>query len=138
MTFVDANILLRFLTKQPPEQAEQARDILERGQRGEFNLVVEPLTLAEVIYVLSGVYQYPVERIKGELLALINTDAVRLETTLLERAVIDALSKLSPKLDFPDTYLAARARLSGGQVVSFDKGFSTLEVDWLEPGGNRA
>lgn len=137
MTFVDANILLRFLTKQPPEQAEQARDILERGQRGEFNLVVEPLTLAEVVYVLSGIYHYPIERIKTELLALINTDAVRLETTVLERAVLDALAKLSPKLDFPDTYLAARARLSGGQVVSFDKGFGTLEVDWLEPGGNR-
>lgn len=134
MTFVDANILLRFLTKQPPEQAEQARDILERGQRGEFNLVVEPLTLAEVVYVLSGIYHYPIERIKAELLALINTDAVRLETTVLERAVLDALAKLSPKLDFPDTYLAARARLSGGQVVSFDKGFGTLEVDWLEPG----
>ena len=97
--------------------------------------MVEPLTVAEVVYVLSGVYGYPVERIRSELLDLINTEAVRLETTLLERAVLDALAKLSAKLDFPDTYLAARARLSGGQVVSFDKGFGTLEVDWLEPGG---
>lgn len=134
MTFVDANVLLRFLTKQPPEQAEAARAILERGQRGEFDLVVEPLTLAEVVYVLSGVYGYPVERIRTELLDLINTDAVRLETTLLERVVTDALARLSPKLDFPDTYLAARARLVGGQIASFDKGFGTLEVDWLEPG----
>lgn len=137
MTFIDANVLLRFLTKQPPAQAEAARDILDRGQQGEFNLVVEPLTLAEVVYVLAGVYGYSVERIRSELLALINTDAIRLETALLERAVIDALAKLSPKLDFPDTYLAARARLSGGQVVSFDKGFGTLAVDWLEPGAER-
>lgn len=134
MTFVDANILLRFLTKQPPDQAEQARQILERGAKHEFNLVVEPLTLAEVIYVLSGVYNYPIERIKSELLALLSTNAVRLETTLLERAVIEALSRLTVKLDFPDTYLAARARLSGGQVVSFDEGFDKLEVDWLNPG----
>lgn len=98
--------------------------------------MVEPLTLARVIDVLSGVYGYPVERVRTELLDLINTDAVRLETTLLERAVLDALAKLSPKLDFPDTYLAARARLSGGQVVSFGKGFETLEVDWLEPEGD--
>lgn len=97
--------------------------------------MIEPLTLAEVVYVLAGVYRYPVERIRTELLDLIHTDAVRLETALLERAVIDALTKLSSKLDFPYTYLAARARLSGGQVVSFDKGFGTLGVDWLEPGG---
>ena len=134
MTFVDANVLLRFLTKQPREQAEQARDIFERGQRLEFNLVIEPMTLAEVIYVLLGVYGYSHERVKNELLALLSTEVVRFETMALERAATDALSKLSPKLDFPDTYLAARARLSGGQVVSFDKGFGALEVDWLNPG----
>lgn len=90
-----------------------------------------PSTLAEVIYVLSGVYNYSAQRIKRELLALLSTDAVRLETTLLERAVIDALSKLSAKLN---TYLAARAQLRGGQVVSFDKGFGQLDVNRLYPG----
>ena len=132
MTFLDANLILRFLTKQPPRQAEAARDVLERGQRGELRLVLEPLTVAEVIYVLTGVYDYPLDRVKSELLALMSTDAFKVE---FDRAVSDALSRLSPKLDFPDTYLAARARLSGGQVASFDKGFGTLEVDWLEPGG---
>lgn len=61
-----------------------------------------------------------------------STDAFKVT---YERDVSDALSRLSPKLDFPDTYLAARARLAGGQVASFDKGFGTLEVDRLEPGG---
>jgi len=132
VTFIDANLILRFLTKQPPEQAERARDVLERGQRGELKLMLEPLTVAEVIYVLNGVYGYTLERVKGELLALVSTDAFKVEG---ERAVSDALSRLSPKLDFPDTYLAARARLVGGQVASFDRGFGTLEVNWLEPGG---
>jgi predicted nucleic acid-binding protein len=135
LTFVDANLVLRFLTKQPLEQAERARDILERGQRDELKLVLEPLTVTEVIYVLTGVYSYTLERVKSELLALVTTDAFKLEH---ERAVIDALSRLSLKLDFPDTYLAARARFGGGQVVSFDKGFGALEVNWLEPGGNSA
>lgn len=132
MTFVDANILLRFLTKQPSEQAELARDVLERGQRGELKLLVEPLTVAEVIYVLNGVYDYSIERVRSELLALLTTGAIKLE---YERAVLDALSRMSERLDFPDTYLAARARLAAGEVVSFDKGFRQLEVTWLEPGG---
>jgi len=131
VTFVDANIVLRFLTKQPPEQAELARNVLERGQRGELKLLVEPLTVAEVVYVLTGVYGYPVERARSELLALLTTGAVKLEH---ERAVLDALSRMSERLDFPDTYLAARARLATGEVVSFDKGFRQLEVSWLEPG----
>lgn len=132
MTFVDANLILRFLTKQPPEQAERARNVLERGQRGELKLMLEPLTVAEVIYVLTGVYGYTLERVKGELLALMSAEAFKVE---YERAVSDALSRLSPKLDFPDTYLAARARLVSGQVASFDRSFGTLEVNWLELGG---
>jgi len=130
VTFVDANIVLRFLTKQPPEQAALARDVLERGQQGALKLVLEPLTVAEVIYVLTGVYGYPLERVRSELLALLTTGAVKLE---YERAVLDALSRMSEKLDFPDTYLAARARLASGEVVSFDRGFKQLEVAWLEP-----
>ena len=115
MTFIDANLILRFLTKQPPQQAEQARDVLECGQRGELKLVLEPLTVAKVIYVLTGVYGYPPERVKGELLALMSTDAFKVE---YERAVGDALSRLSSKLNFPDSYLAARARLAGEQAGS--------------------
>ncbi len=61
--------------------------------------MVEPPTLAEVVYVLVGVYGYPARRIRAELLDLIHTDAIRLEKALLERAVTDALAKLSPELD---------------------------------------
>ena len=127
MTFVDANLLLRFLAKQPPEQAEIARRVLSRGQRG-VELRLEPLTVAEVVYVLGGVYGYSVERIKQELLALLATGALVVEH---EGAVLDALTKMTPKLDFPDVYLAARARSVGAKVASFDKGFKKLEVALL-------
>ena len=125
MTFVDANVLLRFLTKQPPEQAAQAREVLLQGQRGELELIVEPLTVAEVVYVLGGVYTYEVDRSREELLALLTTGAVAVEH---EGAVLDALMRMSKRIDFPDAYLAARARTSGGQVATFDKGFRKLEV----------
>lgn len=129
MTFVDANVLLRFLTKQPPEQAAQAREILLRGQRGELGLMVEPLTVAEVVYVLGGVYEYEVDRSREELLALLTTGAVVVEH---EGAVLDALVRMSKQMDFPDAYLAARARTSGGRVATFDKGFRKLEVDQVD------
>lgn len=96
---------------------------------------LEPLTVAEIIYVLTGVYGYPLERVRSELLALLTTGAVKLE---YERAVLNALTRMSEKLDFPDTYLAARARLASGEVVSFDRGFKQLEVTWLEPGSDDA
>ena len=125
MTFIDANVLLRFLTKQPPAQAARAREVLLQGQRGELELTVEPLTVAEVVYVLSGVYGYEVSRSREELLALLTTGALTVEH---EGAVLDALVRMSKQIDFPEAYLAARARTSGGQVATFDKGFGKLEV----------
>lgn len=115
-----------------PRQAEQARDVFKRGGRGKLKLVLKPLTVAEMIYGLVGIHGYTSERVKGKLLALMSTDAFKVE---YDRAVSAALSQLGTKLDFPDTYLAARARRAGGQAASFDKGFGALAVGWLEPGG---
>jgi hypothetical protein len=65
-------------------------------------LVLEPLTVAEVVYVLSGIYGYSPERAKGELLALLTTGAVRLAH---ERAVLDNLSPVVTSL--PPTWRRA-------------------------------
>ena len=130
MTYLDANVLLRFLTKQPPEQAAAARDLLKRGQAGELELIVLPLIVAEVIYVLMGVYDYSPERTKDELLRLLTSSALQLEH---EAAVLTALTNLSKKTDFPDAYLAVRAVSERASVASFDKGFAKLEVDWIRP-----
>ena len=46
---VDANIFLRYLTEDLPEQAEKARDLLERAERGEEELVTTVLTIAEIV-----------------------------------------------------------------------------------------
>ena len=132
MTLVDANVLLRFLTKQPPRQAAQARALFLKGQQGDPELVVAPLIVAEVIYVLGGVYGYEVERTRRELLALLTTGAITVEH---EGAVLSALVRMSKQIDFPDAYLAARARMTKGQVATFDKGFGKLEVErvYMEP-----
>ncbi len=50
--WLDANVILRFLTKQPPEQAERALTLFERAETEEIALAVPVLTVAEVTWVL--------------------------------------------------------------------------------------
>lgn len=130
MTFVDANILLRFLTKQPEEQAERAREFLARAQSGELELVLTPLTIAEVVYVLTGAYAYSHKRTRDEILAVWATGAVRIEH---ETECLEALSSMGPSIDFADAYLARRAVTAGGAVASFDKDFGRLGAEWIRP-----
>ena len=47
--WLDANVILRFLTKDPPEMAERSARLMAKAERGEVSLYVSPLVLAEVI-----------------------------------------------------------------------------------------
>jgi predicted nucleic-acid-binding protein len=108
---IDANVILRYLLKDHPQMSEEARRGIEEGA---FTL---PEVLAEVVYVLSGVYQ--VER----------TEIGRTLTDFLDEISIDnqesvqeALSLFSEtSLDFVDCIIIARHRILGEDVMSFDK-----------------
>lgn len=130
MIFVDANILLRFLTKQPQDQAARAKKLLARGESRELDLVLMPLTIAEIVYVLTGAYAYSHERTRNEILAVFATGAVRIEH---ENESLAALSRMGPDIDFANAYLARRAVTAGGAVASFDKDFKNLGAEWIRP-----
>ena len=51
--WVDANVILRFLTKDPPEMAERSARRMAEAEMGEISLYISPLVLAEVIWVLK-------------------------------------------------------------------------------------
>jgi predicted nucleic acid-binding protein len=115
--FVDANVLVRHLTGDPPEQAERATRYL----RATDELLLPDLILAEVAYVLESFYETPRAQVAGTLRAVLAFPAIRvIDRDLLQRAieVYDLL-----RLDFADAYLVASAERTGiGVVASFDRG----------------
>lgn len=128
---LDANVLLRFITKTPPDQAARARDLLKRGQAGEVRLVLEPLTLADGVYVLKKQYAMSYADIESVLLKLFASGAV--EVLERERCEIALALVVRHNVDFEDAYLAGIAQELGGGVASFDRHLNRLGVDWLEP-----
>ena len=56
--WVDANVLLRFLTGEPPQLAERALRLIQRAEQGEITLRLSPIVVAEVVWVLSSFYRY--------------------------------------------------------------------------------
>jgi predicted nucleic acid-binding protein len=115
--FVDANILIRHLTGDPPEQAERATRYLRAADE----LLLPDLILAEVAYVLESFYGTPRTQAAATLRAVLAFPAIRvIDADLLQRAieVYDVL-----RLDFADAYLVASAERTGvGVVASFDRG----------------
>ena len=91
--------------------SEEARQVIEDGA---FTL---PEVIAEVVYVLKGVYHIERDEIGRTLIEFL--DEVFVEN---QDAVYEALSLFSEtSLDFVDCILIARHRILGDDVVSFDK-----------------
>ncbi len=128
---MDANILLRFLTGEPPELAERAAMLLERGQSGDPLLRVHSVVVAETVWVLQSFYEYSKEEISGALIPLLEQPALRVEGARTITRTLETMSQRN--VDFADALLAETARSRGEGVISFDKDFRNLDVAWQEP-----
>lgn len=129
--WTDANVLLRFLTDEPPELAARAAKLLEAAQRGELSLKVHSVVVAETVWVLQSYYGYSKQEISGALVPLLVDHGLKVEGL---RTVTGALESMAEKnVDFVDALLAQTARSRGEGVASFDADFGKLGVGWHEP-----
>ncbi len=118
---VDANVLLRHLTGQPPAMARRAAEIMRAAEEGRISLVLTPLTLAECVWVLETSYRKPREAMADALLALLEAPGIIARE---KEVVVTALSyyRNNPRPDFADAYLASVATRAGPpRIASFDE-----------------
>ena len=116
MKLIDANVILRYLLREPPEQAEQGRAVIAAGAFTTMEV------MAEVVYVLQKVYGVKREEISAAVMRIAGEVAI---------ADYDALSCAmelfqTRNLDFVDCVLAARSLVKGNDVFSFDKKLMTV------------
>lgn len=129
--WVDANVLLRFLTREPEDLSSKAARLMARAERGEVLLCLSPLVIAEVIWVLKSFYRYPLKDIAGVLAPLMNADGIEVEDRDL---LIQAVELSGEKnVDFVDAVLALQAARRDESVCSFDQDFKRLPARWVAP-----
>ena len=128
--FLDTNVLIRYLTGDPPAQARRATRYLETADE----LLLPDLILAEVAYVLESYYDTARPQVAEALRASLAIPAIRVhDPAVLHRTI--QLYEVHP-LDFADAYLVASAERSGiGVVASFDRDIDrVVTVRRDEPG----
>jgi predicted nucleic acid-binding protein len=115
MTFIDTNILLRWLLNDHPELSDKARQLIETTEDGE--LLVSDVVLAEIYYVLRGQH-YSNSKIASLIEDFMQQAAFNFdnETRLTSQLAIIA----ETNLDFADCYLIARAILTRQNLKTFD------------------
>ena len=132
--YIDANVILRFLTGDPPDMATKVRLLFDAVEQGKLKLLIDEIVVAETVWVLKFFYGYrngDIARTFGELLS---NDGVEADD---KPALLAALSLFAEKnIDFADALVAVHMWQKGMQeIFSFDRDFDRLSgITRLIPG----
>lgn len=108
---IDANVIIRFLLNDIPEQADIASNIIYSGA------YTNEVVLAEVIYVLIGVYKIERRQVSSLIFSLL--DLIHIENL---DVIINSLKLFAEyKLDFVDCLIISYHNILKVDVFSFDK-----------------
>jgi predicted nucleic acid-binding protein len=131
---VDANVILRYLTKDPPAMAEAALKIFNEARSGKTSLSIIPITVSEVVWVLESFYGYSKKQITDTMTQFLLCEGLDVEGLDL---LIGGLTLYHEKnLDFADAVLAITALRKGPKMIySFDRHLNRVDgLKGLEPG----
>jgi predicted nucleic acid-binding protein len=117
---LDTSVLIRHLTGDDPAKAARVRALLAQAAKGEVELLVPSVVLAELAWVLESYFRLAREEVAELLEAVLATPGVSiLDRTLLAEAVV---AYRDQGVDFTDAWIAAVARAQGCTTVyTFDR-----------------
>ncbi len=123
--YLDANVILRLLTGDPPEMARQAIDLFTAADRDEIELFLDEIVLAETVWVLTSFYKHTAADIARTLGQLLAHEAVSADN---KSDLIEALSLYADhRVDFVDALVSVHMRRRGvKEIASFDTHFDRL------------
>jgi predicted nucleic acid-binding protein len=122
---VDANIILRYILRDDEELAAKARGIWQAVAEARIVAVWDPVTLAEVVFVLSSVYGLPNDEISAALIPLLQTEGVVIANP---GRYLHALRLFGSTVKHFGDACACAAALEqcDGRMYSFDRKLSSL------------
>jgi predicted nucleic acid-binding protein len=129
MEFLDANIFLRYLTKDDPVKAERCFELFQKLKSKEIQVTASESVLAEVVYVLvsRSLYNQSRERVRELLLPLITLPGLKIPHRQSFLKALDLFARTS--LDFEDALsLAHMERLGIKTIISYDHDFDLIKT----------
>ena len=127
--WLDTNVVIRFLTRNPSDMAERADRLFAKAEAGEIAFRLTPIVVAEIVWVLGSRYAHQPNEIATALSAFLRADGILADERdgLLES--LDVM--VERRVSFPDAYVAVSARRAEEPVCTFDSHFKRLGVEIL-------
>ena len=132
--FLDTNVLLRYFTGTPLDQAERAHRLLGRIERGEERAVTSVMVVFETVFTLERTYKVPKQQIREKVEDILSPPSLVLSG---KRLLLQALEfyALEPRLSFADAYNSLFMREQGlTEIYTWDRDFDRVPgISRIEP-----
>lgn len=120
---IDANVMLRYLVRDVEDQYQRAAAVMEAVQDGRALVLCEPVTLAEVVWVLSKVYGFAPRQVSEGLLPIAEAESFHIPNKPRYVRALELFGDSVPH--FGDACICAAAiETCEGRLLSFDKALS--------------
>ncbi len=116
---IDANVIIRYLIGDGGALADKAKEIMYGVSAETQKVFLKEIVIAEIIYVLEGVYNIEKEKVVFALTEILAVKSVKTEN---KAVIFKALQFYAEnKIDFVDALLISYNHEEGVDVFSFDK-----------------
>lgn len=116
---IDTNVLLRFLLKNVPHQAEEARKVFKQAEKGEIKLIIPQIVIFEIIFQLIKLYKFEKNKVIEAIKIILNTDYFEIQDNEVFQ---EALKKFKlANISFANCFIASYSEKQKGEVFTFDK-----------------
>ncbi len=118
--FADTNLFLRYFMNDDVAQADAAESLFRAAVQGNITLVTHHLIIAEIVWVMSKVYQQDRHTIRRQIMGILNTPGIEIESASVISQAVDLYA--GKNIDFVDAYTAVWMRENGlTEVYTFDR-----------------
>jgi predicted nucleic acid-binding protein len=116
---VDANVFLRFFTRDDAPQQKRSEELFKAASAGELALITGPPVLFEVAWTLRVSYDLPREKVLEILMNISSLKGLK----LLDRDLLDAALQSMGKhgQEFADAYIQAAAHAADACIATFNR-----------------
>lgn len=133
MRTIDANVILRYLTNDLPDQATRAGELLKKVEAGIEEVFLPDIILADIIWILEGYYKQSRTQIRDWVTIILSLQGLEFSDKNIALDVLDIY--VEKGIDWSDAFTASQMSDRGiTEIYSFDKHFSRVDsITRVEP-----
>lgn len=122
---IDTNVLLRFLLKDVPKQAEVARKKFQEAKQTKTQLSVSQIVIFEVVFALTRVYKFDKSDIVEAIKSLLGAEFLKIQDREVFGPALSLFTKRN--ISLADCFIVAFSKFNKAPLFTFDKDLAKLE-----------